>query len=67
MAFDPPAGQDMSDASIAVIARDLAKAMIVRAKTRSADDAKVVCALQTQLVAEFLDEKKNDAESLVLN
>jgi len=57
----------MSDASIAAIARDLAKAMIVRARTRSADDMKVVLALQTQLVAEFLEEKKSDAESLVLN
>jgi hypothetical protein len=57
----------MSDASIAVIARDLAKAMIVRARTRSADDMKVVLMLQTQLVAEFLEEKKSDTESLVLN
>jgi len=57
----------MSDASISAIARDLAKAMIIRARTRSADDGKVVLALQTQLVAEFLDEKKSDAESLVLN
>ena len=57
----------MSDASIAAIARDLARAMIVRARTRSADDMKVVLALQTQLVAEFFEEKKSDAESLVLN
>lgn len=57
----------MSDHSMAAIARELAKAMMTRAKTRLADDQKVVLALQTQLVAEFLEEKKSDAESLILN
>lgn len=57
----------MTDQSIAAIARELAKAMMTRARTRLPDDQKVVLALQTQLVAEFLDEKKSDAESLVLN
>jgi hypothetical protein len=46
----------MSDHSVAAIARELAKAMIARAKTRSADDQKVVLALQTQLVAEIAAE-----------
>lgn len=57
----------MSDNTIANIARDLAKAMIARAKSRSADDMKVVLALQTQLVQEYFHEKENEAESLVLN
>lgn len=57
----------MSDQTIAAIARDLAKAMMARAKSRSAEDQKVVLALQTQLVAELLEENKSDAESLVLN
>lgn len=57
----------MSDASIAAIARDLAKAMITRAKTRQPDDLKVVLDLQTQLVAEFMNEKESASESLVLN
>jgi hypothetical protein len=46
----------MSDHSVAAIARELAKAMMTRAKTRSADDQKVVLALQTQLVAEIAAE-----------
>jgi hypothetical protein len=57
----------MSDSSMARIARELAKAMMARARTRLSDDQKVVLALQTQLVAEFLEEKKIDAESLILN
>lgn len=57
----------MSDQSIAAIARELAKAMVIRARTRLPDDQKVVLALQTQLVAEFFAEEKSDTESLVLN
>ena len=57
----------MSDPSIAAIARDLAKAMMARAKSRSAEDQKVVLALQTQLVAEVFEENKSDTESLILN
>lgn len=59
--------QGMSDLSLAAIARELAKAMITRAKTRHPDDQKVVLALQTQLVAEYLNEKENEETSLVLN
>lgn len=54
----------MSDSSISLIARELAKAMITRAKTRQPDDLKVVLNLQTQLVAAYRDE---EAESLILN
>jgi hypothetical protein len=57
----------MSDQTVAAIARELAKAMMARARSRTADDQKVVLALQTQLVAEFLDEEKSNAESPVLN
>lgn len=57
----------MSDQSVAAIARDLATAMVARAKSRSPDDQKVVLALQTQLVAEISAEKETDDESLVLN
>lgn len=57
----------MSEASMAALARDLAKAMVARARTRSVEDTKVVLDLQTQLVAEYFCEKKTDAESLVLN
>lgn len=57
----------MSDNSIASIARDLAKAMIARAKSRSAEDMKVVLGLQTQLVQEYLHEKENAEGCLVLN
>lgn len=54
----------MSDHSLAAIARDLAKAMITRAKTRQPDDLKVVLDLQTQLVAAYREE---EAGSLILN
>lgn len=57
----------MSDQSIAAIARELAKAMMTRARTRLPEDQKVVLALQTQLVAEFWAEKEIDEASLVLN
>lgn len=57
----------MSDQSVAAIARDLAKAMMTRARTRLPDDQKVVLALQTKLVAEILDEEKSASQSLVLN
>lgn len=52
-------GQSMSDSSIANIARELAKAMVARAKSRSAEDQKVVLDLQAQLVQEFFNEKEN--------
>jgi hypothetical protein len=57
----------MSDQSVAAIARDLAKAMITRARTRLAEDQKVVLDLQTKLCAEVLAEKESASESLVLN
>ena len=41
----------MSSDNIAAIARDLAHAMKARARTRLAEDAKLVLDLQTRLVA----------------
>jgi hypothetical protein len=41
----------MSDEVIAAIARDLAEAMTLRARTRHADDNKLVLDLQTRLCA----------------
>lgn len=46
----------MSDQTIAAIARELAHAMLTRARTRLPDDQKAVLALQTQLVAEVAAE-----------
>jgi hypothetical protein len=57
----------MSDQSVAAVARQLAKAMVTRAKTRLPDDQKVVLALQTQLVAEIIAEQEIELASLVLN
>lgn len=57
----------MSDETVAAIARDLAKALLARAKSRSADDRKLVLSLQTQLVAEIYEEMKIDQTSLILN
>ncbi len=57
----------MSDQTIAAIARDLAKAMVVRARSRLADDQKVVLDLQTKLVAEVFAEQESASESLILN
>lgn len=52
----------MSDQSIAAIARELAGAMLDRARTRSADDQKKVLFLQTQLVQECAAEIDNPAQ-----
>lgn len=57
----------MSDQSVAAVGRELAKALMTRARTRLPDDQKVVLALQTQLVAEFLAEKETEDVSPVLN
>jgi hypothetical protein len=64
----------MSDQTVAAIARDLAKAMLTRARTRLPDDQKVVLALQTKLVAEISAEQESASlvqesapGSLVLN
>ena len=55
----------MSDKSVAVIARKLAEAMMIRARTRLADDQKLVLDLQTQLciaVREKEQDERNKAE-----
>lgn len=52
----------MSDQVIAEIARDLARALIARARTRSAEDQKAVLGLQTQLCAEVAAEIETSAE-----
>jgi len=52
----------MSDQSIAAIARQLAEAMLERARTRLADDQKKVLLLQTQLVQECATEFESVAE-----
>jgi len=46
----------MSDQSVAAIARELAKALMERARTRLPDDQKAVLFLQTQLVQECAAE-----------
>jgi hypothetical protein len=46
----------MSDESIASIARDLARAMMQRARSRTAEDQKLVLELQTLLCAEVVEE-----------
>jgi hypothetical protein len=46
----------MSDQSVATIARELAKAMITRARTRLQEDQKTVLLLQTELCAEVAAE-----------
>jgi hypothetical protein len=46
----------MSDQSVAAIARDLAKAMITRARSRLPEDQKAVLLLQTELCAEVASE-----------
>lgn len=43
----------MSDASMAEIARRLAAAMMLRARTRLPEDTKAVAVLQTELCAEY--------------
>lgn len=53
----------MSDPLIAAIARDLAHAMMARAKSRSPEDQKQVLALQTALVAEVLQEGHESPKS----
>ena len=54
----------MSDADIAAIGRDLAVALSQRARSRSADDQKLVLQLQTQLCAAVFGEvEKSDQES----
>ena len=42
----------MSDQAIAAIARDLAKALMLRARTRSSEDQEKVAELMTALCAE---------------
>jgi hypothetical protein len=42
----------MSDQSVAAIARSLAEALAARGHSRSAEDQKLVAALQTELVSE---------------
>lgn len=49
----------MSDETVAAIARNLATALLARAKSRSDVDQKAVLALQTELVAEV----KKDSQS----
>ena len=46
----------MSDQSVAAIARELAKAMMTRARTRLPEDQKTVLLLQTELCAEVAAE-----------
>lgn len=46
----------MSDSSVAAIARKLAEAMVTRARTRLAEDQRVVLELQTELVQEVYAE-----------
>jgi hypothetical protein len=54
----------MSDQSVATIARDLVKAMQVRARSRLPEDMQIVLALQTQLAAEVrAEETKTDFSS----
>jgi hypothetical protein len=48
----------MSDETIAPIARELANAMLMRARTRSAEDSRRVLELQTALC----DAVRNEAE-----
>jgi hypothetical protein len=52
----------MSDQSVAAIARELAKAMMERARSRSPDIQKTVLSLQTQLVQECAAEIDNGDE-----
>ena len=47
----------MRDIEIALIARQLAKALMTRARTRLAEDQKIVLELQTQLCQEVLKEE----------
>lgn len=49
----------MSDQSIAAIARNLADALLRRARSRSDEDKKDVLRLQTELVAEAVCEEIN--------
>lgn len=54
----------MSDQSIANIARDLAKAMVQRARSRSVEDNKLVLQAQTDLCAEYAAECEEAARKL---
>lgn len=54
----------MSDQSVAVIARNLAHAMMARAKSRSTEDQKLVLALQTELAVEVMTEQNTDQENI---
>jgi CHASE3 domain sensor protein len=54
----PTKEADMSDQTVAAIARDLAQAMMDRARTRLPDDQKRVLDLMTQLCREYNDEKE---------
>lgn len=51
----------MTDAVIAGIARDLALAMMQRARSRTADDAKAVLELQTRLCSAVREEAEQEA------
>jgi hypothetical protein len=57
----------MSDPNqvLADIARNLADALLARAKSRSAEDQKLVLALQTELVAEAKKEPRTGEQSQV--
>lgn len=48
----------MSDEHIAMIARELASAMVTRARTRLAEDQKKVLELQTSLCVAVREEKE---------
>lgn len=50
----------MSDKYIATIARKLAEAMMTRARTRLAEDQKLVLELQTQLCRAVYEEKDEE-------
>lgn len=55
----------MSDAAIAGIGRELARALSQRARTRSAEDQKAVLQLQTLLCQEVSREVEKSDQALV--
>lgn len=58
----------MSDADVAAIGRDLARALSQRARTRSAEDGKLVLELQTMLCAAVSQEaEESDQQSVKLD
>lgn len=54
----------MSNESIAKIARELAEAMTIRARTRLPEDQKRVLSLQTQLCQEWAAEREEQQEQI---